>query len=46
MAKTLFILNEPPHGTERRYNALRLAGSLTRREVLLEKSWPYTRLWR
>ena len=32
MAKTLFILNDPPYGTERSYNALRLAGSLSRRE--------------
>lgn len=29
--KTLFILNEPPYGTERSYNALRLAGSLAAR---------------
>ncbi len=26
--KTLFILNDPPYGTERSYNALRLAGSM------------------
>lgn len=26
--KTLFILNDPPYGTERDYNALRLANSL------------------
>lgn len=32
MAKTLFILNDPPYGTERSYNALRLAGSLAKRE--------------
>jgi uncharacterized protein involved in oxidation of intracellular sulfur len=32
MAKTLFILNDPPYGTERSYNALRLAGSLSKRE--------------
>ena len=32
MAKTLFILNDPPYGTERNYNALRLAGSLAKRE--------------
>lgn len=32
MPKTLFILNDPPYGTERSYNALRLAGSLSRRE--------------
>ncbi|HEU0199448.1 MAG TPA: DsrE family protein [Burkholderiaceae bacterium] len=30
--KTLFILNDPPYGTERGYNALRLAGSLAERE--------------
>lgn len=29
--KTLFILNEPPYGSERSYNGLRLAGTLTRR---------------
>jgi len=32
MPTTLFILNDPPYGTERSYNALRLAGSLSRRE--------------
>ncbi|MEW6777527.1 MAG: DsrE family protein [Bdellovibrionota bacterium] len=32
MARYLFILNDPPYGTERSYNALRLAGSLSRRE--------------
>jgi uncharacterized protein involved in oxidation of intracellular sulfur len=30
--KSLFILNDPPYGTERSYNALRLAGALTKRE--------------
>ena len=30
MPKTLFILNDPPYGTERSYNALRLAGSLSK----------------
>ena len=30
--KTLFILNDPPYGTERSYNALRLAGALVKRE--------------
>jgi uncharacterized protein involved in oxidation of intracellular sulfur len=29
--KTLFILNDPPYGTERSYNGLRLAGSLANR---------------
>lgn len=32
MAKTLFILNEGPYGTEHSYNGLRLAGSLSRVE--------------
>ena len=32
MAKNLFILNDGPYGTERSYNALRLAGSLAKRE--------------
>ncbi len=30
--KTLIILNDPPYGTERSYNALRLAGHLAKRE--------------
>lgn len=30
--KTLLILNDPPYGTERSYNALRLAGALAKRE--------------
>lgn len=30
--KYLFILNDPPYGTERSYNALRLAGSLSKKE--------------
>lgn len=29
---TLFILNDPPYGTERCYNALRLAGALLKRD--------------
>ena len=32
MSKTLFVLNDPPYGTERSYNALRLAGTLARAE--------------
>ena len=32
MGKTLFILNDPPYGTERSYNGLRLAGSLVKRD--------------
>src|ERR1700675_5064573 len=30
--KTLFILNDAPYGTERSYNGLRLAGSLSKVE--------------
>jgi uncharacterized protein involved in oxidation of intracellular sulfur len=30
--KTLFILNDPPYGTERSYNGLRLATALAKRE--------------
>jgi uncharacterized protein involved in oxidation of intracellular sulfur len=32
MPNALFILNDPPYGTERSYNALRLAGSLSKRD--------------
>ena len=32
MTTTLCILNDPPYGTERSYNGLRLAGSLAKRE--------------
>src|SRR5581483_11065983 len=31
--KTLLILNDPPYGTERSYNALRLARSLVAKET-------------
>ena len=30
--KTLLILNDPPYGTERSFNGLRLAGALAKRE--------------
>lgn len=30
--KVLFVLNDAPYGTERSYNALRLAGSVAKRE--------------
>lgn len=32
MAQLLIILNDPPYGTERSYNGLRLAGSLARQD--------------
>jgi len=35
---TLIILNDPPYGTERSYNGLRLAGSLLRLEPNLDLS--------
>ena len=31
--KTLFILNDPPYGTERSYNGIRLASALSRRNA-------------
>ena len=34
--KTLFILNDPPYGTERCYNALRLAHSLLKNDPAAE----------
>jgi len=34
--KTLFILNDPPYGTERVYNALRLAPALMKRDAAHE----------
>ncbi len=33
MSNVLVILNDPPYGTERSYNGLRLAGSLAKREA-------------
>ena len=30
--KTLLVLNDPPYGTERAYNGLRLANALTKRD--------------
>jgi uncharacterized protein involved in oxidation of intracellular sulfur len=30
--RALLVLNDPPYGTERSYNGLRLAGALARRE--------------
>jgi len=32
MSKILFVLNDPPYGTERSYNAMRLAGSIAKQE--------------
>ena len=32
MTKTLFILNDAPYGSERSFNALRLAGALAKRD--------------
>lgn len=34
--KILFILNDPPYGTERVYNALRLAHALAKRDATSE----------
>ncbi|HKZ59638.1 MAG TPA: DsrE family protein [Candidatus Thermoplasmatota archaeon] len=38
MTKILFILNDPPYGTERSYNALRLALNLLKQEPRPEVS--------
>jgi uncharacterized protein involved in oxidation of intracellular sulfur len=32
MSDYLFIVNDPPYGTERAYNAFRLAGSIAKRD--------------
>lgn len=32
LMKTLFVLNDPPYGTERSYNGLRLANALAKRD--------------
>lgn len=37
--RTLFIVNDPPYGSERSYNALRLAASLATRES--EEVWVF-----
>ena len=37
MARILFIVNDPPYGTERAYNALRLALSLRKKDPTTEK---------
>lgn len=34
MVSILFVLNDAPHGNERAYNALRLAGALCARTTL------------
>jgi uncharacterized protein involved in oxidation of intracellular sulfur len=34
--KSLFIINDPPYGTERAYNALRLAHALAKRDSTAE----------
>lgn len=34
--KIVFILNDPPYGTERCYNALRLASALVKRDAATE----------
>lgn len=34
--KSLFIINDPPYGTERVYNALRLANALTKKDPAVE----------
>jgi hypothetical protein len=44
MAKTLFVLNDQPYGSERSYNALRLAGALSKREgEHVRRAWARTK---
>jgi uncharacterized protein involved in oxidation of intracellular sulfur len=38
MMKVLFILNDPPYGTERTYNGLRLAHALMKQDPAIEIS--------
>ena len=40
MSKLLFIINDSPYGSERAYNALRLAGTLTARENVTIRVFP------
>ncbi|MGH8680329.1 MAG: hypothetical protein ACREVS_00315 [Burkholderiales bacterium] len=46
MARTLFVLNDAPYGTERSYNVLRLAGALSKREGFEGNSRPYAAMVR
>ncbi|MEX1126484.1 MAG: DsrE family protein [Acidimicrobiia bacterium] len=39
MTSTLFVLNDPPYGSERSYNGLRLARSLAKRDE--EQVWVF-----
>jgi uncharacterized protein involved in oxidation of intracellular sulfur len=40
MARTLFILDDAPYGTERSDNGVRLAGALSKREGFEGRSRP------
>ena len=46
MARTLFILNDAPYGTERSYNGVRLAGALSKREGFEGNSRPVAAMFR
>ena len=46
MARTLFILNDAPHGTERSYSGVRLAGALSKREGFEGHSRPVATMFR
>jgi len=39
MAKTLVILNDPPYGSERSYNGLRMAIPLKRGSIEIGYEW-------
>ena len=46
MARTLFILNDAPYGTERSYNGVRLGGALSKREGFESHSRPDAAMFR
>jgi len=46
MARTPFILNDAPYGTERSYNGVRLAGALSKREGFEGHSRPVAAMFR
>ena len=46
MARSLFILDDTPQGTERSYNGVRLAGALSKREGVEGHSRPVAAMFR
>ena len=46
MARSLFILDDAPYGTERSYNGVRLAGALSKHEGFEGHSRPVAAMFR